>query len=212
MIVIVDYGRGNLFSIGQALWQLGVDYQISSKPEDLTNAKRIIFPGVGAFGDAMTGLQERGLVEPLRAAAQGGIPFLGICVGCQLLLSRGEEFGANDGLNLIPGVVSRLPVPRAEDPDAIRIPNVGWRPLSVQYNAPIVGQIATEDWMYFVHSYAPMVDDPANISATIAVNGQDIPVAICRDNIFGVQFHPEKSGPAGLRVLAHFLEAKMEFI
>jgi glutamine amidotransferase len=191
---------------------LGVTYHISGKPEDLTDAKRIIFPGVGAFGDAMVGLQERGLVEPLRAAAQRGIPFLGICVGCQLLLSRGEEFGPNVGLDLIPGVVSRLPAPRIGDPDAIRIPNVGWRPLSVRCDAPILGQVAPEDWMYFVHSYAPMVDDPANISATIAFNGQDIPVAISRDNIFGVQFHPERSGPSGLRLLAQFLEAKMEFI
>ena len=121
MIFVVDYGRGNLFSIGQALRKLGVSYRISSKPEDLTKAKRIIFPGVGAFGDAMVRLRELGLVEPLRAAAKRGIPFLGICVGCQLLLSRGEEFGPNDGLDLIQGVVSRLPAPRIGDPDAIRI-------------------------------------------------------------------------------------------
>ena len=115
MIVVVDYGRGNLFSIGQALRQLGVEYRISGTPEEIAAADRILFPGVGAFGDAMNGLRERELVDPLRAAAQSGKPFLGICVGCQLLLSRGEEFGAHDGLDLIAGTVSRLPSPRPDE-------------------------------------------------------------------------------------------------
>ncbi|MGE4221358.1 MAG: imidazole glycerol phosphate synthase subunit HisH [Alphaproteobacteria bacterium] len=207
MIVIVDYGRGNLFSIAQALRHLRVDYKVSDKPEDLAAADRILFPGVGAFGDAMQGLRQRGLVEPLRTAALAGKPLLGICVGCQLLLTRGEEFGLHDGLNLIPGTVARLPDPRPDDSDAIRIPNVGWRPLKVRPDAPVLGPLGSEQWMYFVHSYAPMVDNPSDILATIAVNGRDIPVAIGRGNIVGVQFHPEKSGPAGLRVLAHFLQA-----
>jgi len=208
MIVIVDYGRGNLFSIGQALRQLGFEYRISGRPEDLSAADRILFPGVGAFGDAMRGLHDRELVEPLREAARSGKPFLGICVGCQLLLTSGEEFGTHEGLDLIPGTVSRLPPARPDDSDAIRIPNVGWRPLEVLRNTSFLGQLAPNDWMYFVHSYAPMVDDRANVAATIAINGEDVPVAIRRDNIMGVQFHPEKSGPAGLRLLAHFLETE----
>ena len=207
MIVIVDYGRGNLFSIGQALRQLGVEYRISGKPEDLSAADRILFPGVGAFGDAMRGLHDRGLVNPLREAARSGKPFLGICVGCQLLLTKGEEFGTHEGLGLIPGTVSRLPPSRPGDPEAIRISNVGWRRLDVRQDTPILGQLAPKDWMYFVHSFAPMVDDRTDVEATIAINGHDIPVAIRRDNIMGVQFHPEKSGPAGLRLLAHFLKA-----
>lgn len=205
MIVVVDYGRGNLFSLGQALRSLGAPYIISDRPEDLATAERIIFPGVGAFADAMQGLQQRGLVAPLRAAAQSGVPLLGICVGCQLLLTRGEEFGGDDGLDLIPGTVAGLPKPDPSDPDMVRIPNVGWRKLSVTPQAPVLGGVTDDEWMYFVHSYAPMVDDPAHVAATLRVNGADIPAAIARDNIVGVQFHPEKSGPAGLRLLARFL-------
>tara|TARA_Y100001934_G_scaffold187685_1_gene221418 strand:+ start:25 stop:657 length:633 start_codon:yes stop_codon:yes gene_type:complete len=205
LIVIVDYGRGNLFSIGQALRQLGAEYLISDRPEDLAAASHILFPGVGAFGDAMRGLGERGLIEPLRLAARSGKPFLGICVGCQLLLTRGEEFGTHEGLDLVSGTVSRLPSARACDPDAIRVPNVGWRQLEIRCDETFLGQSGSDDWMYFVHSYAPIVDDPADVAATIAINGHDIPVVIRRDNILGVQFHPEKSGPAGLRFLANFI-------
>lgn len=209
MIVVVDYGRGNLFSLGQALRHLGLDHRISDRPEELETASRILFPGVGAFGDAMQGLRDRGLVEPLRAAAASGTPILGICVGCQLLLTRGEEFGEHDGLGLIEGTVRRLPEAQPGDPDGLRIPNVGWRRLDVQPAVPVLAGVGPDDWMYFVHSYAPMVDDPADVAATIRVNGQDVPVAVRRDNIVGVQFHPEKSGPAGLRLLARFMEAEL---
>ena len=208
-VVVVDYGRGNLFSLGQALRKLGTEPVISDDPTALARADRIIFPGVGAFGDAMAGLRQRGLIEPLHAAAPSRTPILGICVGCQLMLTRGEEFGLHDGLDLIPGTVARLPDSQTDDPDGVRIPNVGWRPLDVRKDAPMVGSLRPDDWMYFVHSYAPMVDDENNIAATIHINGTDIPVAIARDNIVGVQFHPEKSGPAGLRLLARFLEAEI---
>lgn len=207
MIAVVDYGRGNLFSLGQALRHLGVAHTVSSDPADLDRAERIIFPGVGAFGDAMEGLRARGLVTPLRAAAERGVPILGICVGCQLLLSRGEEFGLHEGLDLIPGTVSRLPDPWAGDPAAIRIPNVGWRRLDVHPGAPVLGALGPDDMMYFVHSYAPRPDDSAHVSATLRVNGERVPVAVRRGNIVGVQFHPEKSGPAGLRLLGRFVDA-----
>ena len=204
MITVVDYGRGNLFSIGQALRHLGAAFEISSAPEAVAVANRIIFPGVGAFGDAMTGLRERGLVEPLKAAARAGTPILGICVGCQLMLTRGEEFGDYAGLDLIPGTVSRLPAPRSDDAAAIRIPNVGWRRLDRHGDAVVLGAIGPEDMMYFVHSYAPMASDPATIAATIPVNGHAVPVAIEQGALVGVQFHPEKSGPAGLQLLKRF--------
>jgi len=207
MIVVVDYGRGNLFSLGQALRHLGVQYRISDKPQDLLSADRIIFPGVGAFGDAMQGLRERGLVDPLLAAAATGTPVLGICVGCQLLLSRGEEFGDHKGLDLIPGKVSRLPGPVAGDPAAIRIPNVGWRALNVRPGVAALGGLSTGQMMYFVHSYAPRPSNSAHVLATMAVNGEDIPVIIGRDNVIGFQFHPEKSGPAGLALLKAFLDS-----
>lgn len=206
-VLIVDYGRGNLFSLAQALRHLGVKHEVSGDPAKLETATRIVFPGVGAFGDAMRGLVERGLVEPLKAAAANGTRILGICVGCQLLLSEGEEFGVHDGLALIPGTVRRLPAPRPDDPAAIRIPNVGWRQLEIRPGAPVLGVLGKDDLMYFVHSYAPMVAVDAHVSATIRVNREDIPVAVRKDNILGVQFHPEKSGPAGLKLLGRFLEA-----
>jgi glutamine amidotransferase len=154
----------------------------------------------------MKGLAERGLVEPLKHVATRGTPFLGICVGCQVLLSAGEEFGRHDGLGIIPGTVARLPAPREGDPAAIRIPNVGWRHLDVRPGAPVLGALNGADLVYFVHSYAPMADDPANVAATIRVNGADIPVAVHRGNVVGVQFHPEKSGVVGLKLLRRFLE------
>ncbi len=206
-VLIVDYGRGNLFSLARALEHLDAAYQVSGDPEMLELAERVIFPGVGAFGDAMRGLMERGLVEPLKAAAHRGTPILGICVGCQLLLSKGEEFGAHEGLDLIPGTVGRLPDLRPDDPNATRIPNVGWRWLDVRPGATILGALGENDLMYFVHSYAPMAENEEHVSATIPVNGVDIPVAVRRDNVVGVQFHPEKSGPAGLRLLDRFLKA-----
>ena len=120
------------------------------------------------------------------------------------MLTRGEEFGDYAGLDLIPGTVSRLPAPRSDDAAAIRIPNVGWRRLDRHGDAVVLGAIGPEDMMYFVHSYAPMASDPATIAATIPVNGHAVPVAIEQGALVGVQFHPEKSGPAGLRLLKRF--------
>jgi glutamine amidotransferase len=206
MILIVDYGRGNLFSLRQAFLRLGTDPVVSSDPDLLANAERIVFPGVGAFGDAMAGLRERGLVEPLKAAAAAGTPLLGICVGCQLLLSCGEEFGQHEGLGIIPGRVARLPDPVPGDPDATRIPNIGWRPIEITSVSPVLGQLDRGVMMYFLHTYAPRPDNPAHIAATVSINGQRIAAAVARDNILGVQFHPEKSGPAGLVLLRAFLD------
>jgi glutamine amidotransferase len=209
MIAVIDYGRGNLFSIGQALRHLGADFEISSAPEVVAAAERIVFPGVGAFADAMAGLEERDLVDPIKAAARAGTPILGICVGCQLLLSRSEEFGNHAGLDLIPGTVKRLPSSCDGDAAAIRIPNVGWRRLDTRADAPVLGGIGPDDMMYFVHSYAPMASDPSVIAATTTINGEAVPVALEQGALVGVQFHPEKSGPAGLRLLERFVA--MEF-
>ena len=210
MITVIDYGRGNLFSIGQALRHLDAVFEVSAEPEAIAAADRIIFPGVGAFADAMTGLRERGLVAPLKAAAHGGTPILGICVGCQLMLSRSEEFGDHAGLDLIPGTVARLPAPRADDAAGIRIPNVGWRRMDTRADAVVLSAVGADEMMYFVHSYAPMASDPRTVAATIMVNGTTVPVAIEQGALVGVQFHPEKSGPAGLAFLQRYLETKFD--
>ena len=204
-IVVVDYGRGNLFSIGQALSSLGFDYQVSSDPDIVLKAERIVFPGVGAFADAMGGLRERNLVEPIKEAVSAGSPLLGICVGCQLLMSTGEEFGRHKGLDILKGRVARLPEAVDGTPNRIRIPNVGWRQLHPTRQQSLFEDPAGSLFMYFVHSYAPIADDPEQVLATIEVNGTKIPVAVGKENVCGVQFHPEKSGQSGLRFIKRFL-------
>jgi imidazole glycerol-phosphate synthase subunit HisH len=206
VIAVVDYGRGNLFSLGQALAHIGAQFEISADPARVAGADKIVLPGVGAYGDCMENLNRRGLAEPVSDAARRGVPLLGICVGCQILLDAGEEFGLTSGLGLIPGVVRRLPDPDPADPDAIRIPNVGWRPLDIVAREPLFGRTEPGTMMYFVHSFAPVPAQQGDIAATIDFNGTAAAVAIGRNNVHGVQFHPEKSGPAGLAILRRFVE------
>lgn len=204
MIVVVDYGRGNLFSTGQALRHLGVEYDVTADPATVGRARRIVLPGVGAFGDCMEGLRARSLIGPLKSAAADGVPMLGICVGAQVMLDAGEEFGRHEGLGLVPGTVRRLPEGNG-GPDSIRIPNVGWRLLRTRgefFDGTPEGAM-----VYFVHSYAPFVAHGGDIAATIAVNGVDVPVAFRRGNVVGFQFHPEKSGPIGLDLIARFVRS-----
>jgi len=205
VIAVVDYGRGNLFSLGQALRHVGAEFELTDNPTKVDAASKIVLPGVGAFADCMANLHERGLAEPVIAAARRGTPLLGICVGCQILLEQGEEFGIHRGLGLIGGAVRKLPEPRDGDPDPIRIPNVGWRTLSVSPASRLFSRLPPETMMYFVHSYAPEPATASDVSAHIAVNGRDAAAALERGRIYGVQFHPEKSGPAGLALLAAFV-------
>lgn len=205
MIAVVDYGRGNLFSLGQALRHLGAAFEMTGEVAHILAAERVILPGVGAFGDAMAGLKARGLIAPLREVAERGTPLLGICVGMQMLADESEEFGVHEGLGLIPGTVRRLPE-GGEKAGAVRIPNVGWRALRPVPGDPFLGDLGEGAMVYFVHSYAPVPHDPGHVTATIAVNGADIAAVIRRDNVVGYQFHPEKSGPMGLALLERFLE------
>lgn len=202
MIVVVDYGRGNLFSLNQALGHHGIEHCVSGEVEDIQNAHAIILPGVGAFGDAMDTLHQKKLVQPLQRAAEMGTPLMGICLGMQLLFDSSDEFGSHKGLGLIAGTVTRLPT--SEKQDAIRIPNVGWRKLHTNQQNRFGSMLHDNTMMYFVHSYAANPENPAHIAATIPVNGHDVTVSVNKDNIFGCQFHPEKSGPEGLEILRIF--------
>ena len=204
MLVVVDYGRGNLFSIEHALRSVDAKPVVSGDPETLRQASRIVFPGVGSFADAMDGLRSRELVEPLLGAIDNGVPLLGICVGCQLLLSVGEEFGEHPGLNVIPGRVRRLPATDGSE-TSVRIPNVGWRSVRVETDVPVVGEVQPTEAMYFVHSFAPYPANDANVAATCHINNKHVPVAVHDRSVLGVQFHPEKSGNAGLALLRRFL-------
>lgn len=205
MIAVVDYGRGNLFSIGNALRHLEIPFMIAQHPEQILSAERILLPGVGAFGDAMQGLASRQLVEPLTKAARRGVPLLGICLGMQLLAETSDEFGGHTGLSLIPGHVTRLATGNSEESE--RVPNIGWRNL----NFRVPGQPPFESLgdrrpaAYFLHSYGFFPADASDVVATVSFNNTTPAAIVRRGTIMGYQFHPEKSGTDGLELLKAFM-------
>ncbi|MCH8980015.1 MAG: imidazole glycerol phosphate synthase subunit HisH [Armatimonadetes bacterium] len=195
MTVVLDYGMGNLRSVQKAVEFLGHECRVQS---DLRAADRIILPGVGAFGAAMERLGP--CLADLKAAAAGGTPLLGICLGQQLLFQRSLEHGEHAGLGLLPGAVRPLrPSP------GLKVPNIGWRPIHVLNDCPLLNGIGQRDQMYFVHSMYADTSDPSDVVATSS-HGQEFAAAVRRDNVMGIQFHSEKSGKVGLRVLRNFLE------
>jgi len=201
MIAIIDYGVGNLFSLARSLDYLGLNSCVTRDADTIRSAERIILPGVGAFGDAVRKLEETGLVELLKAEAAGGKPLLGICLGMQMLLEKSFEFGEWKGLGLIPGSIC----PLAEDlPADKKVPHIGWNSLTFPQSSPLFKYSREGDYVYFVHSFYGK--DCAE--HTIALTDYGIPVtaAVQRGNVFGAQFHPEKSGEAGLRILKAFSE------
>lgn len=200
--MVVDYGRGNIFGLSRALENLDIPYAVSQSPEDVAGASRIILPGVGAFADTMTELRRRGLIQPIIEAARQGTPMLGICVGFQVMFDVGEEFGEQRGLGLLPGRVVRMP--EGNGKFGWRVPNVGWRPLNVKRPNAIIPPIPPTDMVYFVHSYSASVLDSDNVIATMSFGGAEIVAAIQQKQLFGVQFHPERSGLVGLDMLRRF--------
>ncbi len=202
--VVIDHGRANLFSLCHALAHLGVPFTVSAEPGGIAAAARLFLPGVGAFGDVMKGLRERGLVAPLMDAIGRRVPTLGICVGMQILSEGSEEFGRHPGLGVLEGEVRRLPdLPPGER--GIRVPNVGWRTLRPRAGDPVLGDLAPETMTYFVHSYAFEPARASDIAATIDFNGRDVAAVVRRGSVMGFQFHPEKSGPAGLALIRRFM-------
>lgn len=205
-VTVVDYGRGgNILSLVSALHAVGASVFVSNDPDQIRGAERLILPGVGAFGAAMCALRTLELDSALIDAVRIGTPLLGICVGCQVLLDVGEEFGEHSGLSLIPGRVRSLPLGRLDNVTPVRVPHVGWRCLEVFSYDPIVGWCGSDDMVYFVHSFAPHPINPDDAIAHVLINGVHIPVALRRGSVVGLQFHPEKSGPTGLSILSRFL-------
>jgi glutamine amidotransferase len=202
MITIVDYKAGNLTSVRRALDHQGIENQVSADADVVRRAERLIFPGVGHAGAAMNVLKERGLDSALKEAFYNGTPILGICIGCQIILTHSEE-GDTDGLNLLPGICVRF---QLDDP-ALKIPHMGWNAVSVGQAHPVLDHLRPGDEFYFVHSYFPAPENPANIYAS-SEHGGSFPAAIGLDNLFAVQFHTEKSGPVGLKVLQNFANWK----
>ena len=203
MIAIVDYGVGNLFSLASSFAAIGREVTVTSDPADLKQAERIILPGVGAFGDAARKLFSSGLAEPLIAEADAGKPVLGICLGMQLLFSVSYEFGEHKGLGLIPGSVRPI---REVIPEGLKIPQMGWNSLHFTNPSGIFARSHEGDYVYFVHSYSAFCDE-AYITATTNY-GADLTAAVQKGSVYGVQFHPEKSGNVGLDMLRAFCEVQ----
>jgi glutamine amidotransferase len=202
MIGIVDYGLGNLASVAGAVEKLGFEPVVSADPAELSRAEKLILPGVGAFGDGMRNLWERGLIEPLtHFVIEGHRPVLGICLGFQLLAEESEEFGRHAGLGWLPARVRRI----AADEYDLPLPHIGWNELSFRHASVMFDGIDDNTLFYFVHSYVIEGCNPVIVTGACKY-GETFPAAIQAGNIYGTQFHPEKSQRAGLQVLGNFLE------
>lgn len=202
MIAIIDYGVGNLFSLSSSLKSLGLEAEVSRDPEVLRKAERIILPGVGAFADAKQKLDDTGLVPVLREEAEKK-PLLGICLGMQLLFDRSFEYGEHPGLGLIPGEVAFLKED-LRDP-ALKVPHMGWNSLQILRDDPLFRYIRSGEYVYYVHSYYARNCTPDTLAVS-DYGGVSVTGVVRRGNVWGTQFHPEKSGDTGLRLLRAFSE------
>lgn len=207
MIAIVDYGMGNLRSVQKGFEKVGSDAVVTSDPKVLLDADRVVLPGVGAFRDCIRNLEEGGFIEPILKVIQDGKPFLGICLGMQLLLTESEEFGLHKGLNVIPGRVLRFPEGMQEADEELKVPHMGWNQLNVQRQSPLLEGIDGGTNVYFVHSYYVKPEDESVVATTTSY-GIDFCSSIWRDNIVAAQFHPEKSQDKGLAMLKNFAQMK----
>ncbi|MEO5353802.1 MAG: imidazole glycerol phosphate synthase subunit HisH [Magnetococcus sp. XQGC-1] len=208
MIVVVDYGSGNLRSVAKALESVGGQVRVSRDEAEIAQASHLVLPGVGAFADCHRNLTESRLLAPMLAHIQAGRPFLGICVGMQLLFSEGHEFGVHPGLDLIPGQVVGFSKEMVDPEDAgrhLKVPHMGWNPVHQVRPHPLWQDIPEGAHFYFVHSFHA---SPAEAAAIVGESRYGIPfaAAVARDNMFATQFHPEKSQRHGLRLLHHFVE------
>lgn len=200
MIAIIDYGAGNLFSVKNALDFLGVQAEFTCDKDFIKNADKIILPGVGAFPSAMKKLNDTGLVETLKEEASKK-PFLGICLGMQMLFEKAYEFEETEGLGLIEGKVDKIVVD-----SSLNIPHMGWNKLEKQNDCKLLEGIGKDEYVYFVHSYRAFCTEK-NLAAYCEY-GDKIPALVFKDNVYGAQFHPEKSGATGLRILKNFSDLK----
>lgn len=203
MIAVIDYGMGNLHSVSKALERLGYSYQVTDDPQVILSAQRLILPGVGAFADAIARLQQTGLTAVLREAIARDKPLLGICLGMQLLFDSSEEGGYHRGLGFLRGRVHRLPV--RVNGEKYKVPHMGWNRLHLQQADHLLVKGITGGYTYFVHSYYVAEMDERQLIA-YADYGRLVPAIVGEGNVFGMQFHPEKSGATGMKLLQHFCE------
>jgi glutamine amidotransferase len=199
-IAVIDYEMGNLRSVQKALERVGADAVVTRDPDVIMGAAAAVLPGVGAFGACMDNLQRHGLVEPVKIFAASGRPFLGICVGMQILFEESEEYGPVRGLGILPGKIVRF----APDPEGKRkVPQMGWNALTIRKRAPHLTGVKDGAQVYFVHSYYPVPADES-VVATTTEYGPTFASSVWADNVFATQFHPEKSQAVGLTILANF--------
>lgn len=203
MIAIIDYGVGNLFSLKSSFASIGAEVMVTNKKEDIENADSIILPGVGAFEDAAKKLRATGLVEVIREQVNKGKPLMGICLGMQMLFDKSYEYGEHEGLGLIKGNVKSI---SEVIPADYKVPHIGWNALNFKKESPLFKYIKNGDYVYFVHSFYAADCDEA-VSAT-SEYGAELTACVEDKNVFGCQFHPEKSGSVGLNILRAFAEMK----
>ncbi|MEO8612236.1 MAG: imidazole glycerol phosphate synthase subunit HisH [Chloroflexota bacterium] len=201
MLAVIDYGAGNLRSVLHALNHLEVEsVRLVQDAHDLKGADKIILPGVGAFGAGMQKLREQDLIQPIRDAVFAGTPYLGICLGMQFLFERSDEMGDHEGLGILPGYVTRIP-----DNLGLKVPHMGWNNLQIHKPSPLLNDLKPDSYAYFVHSYYCVPTDQSDVVATVDY-GIPLTTVIQRDNIYGIQCHPEKSQRVGLQILTNFLK------
>ncbi len=199
MVAVIDYDAGNIKSVEKALAALGEDVVVTRKREEILAADHVVLPGVGAFGDAMKKLRGYHLVDVIREVADCGTPFLGICLGLQLLFESSEESAGVEGLGILPGKILRLP-----DDRGLKIPHIGWNSLAYPNRGRLFAGIPEQSYVYFVHSYYLRADEPQIVTATTEY-GALIHASVERGNVFACQFHPEKSSDVGMKILTNFL-------
>jgi len=200
MIALIDYGMGNLRSVAKALEHVGADVEVTADAQAIASADGVVLPGVGAFGRCMENLEKAGLCGVVRDAAASGRPFLGVCVGMQILFEESDEFGRVDGLGILPGRVRRFEL---DDP-ALKVPHMGWNTIDITRRPPLLRGVADGSYLYFVHSYYVETPEGEEIVATTTEYGIEFVSSVWRGRVFATQFHPEKSQGVGLRIYDNF--------
>lgn len=206
--VIIDYGLCNLLSVYNALRYLGLESKVTSHPEDFKEADCAILPGVGAFADGMAGLMHFGLIEPIYDFIKTGKSFLGICLGMELFMSKSYEFGQHEGLSLIPGEVLPFQTQQEDDEYVVKVPHIGWNSLhqnGANWDGTPLAELPNKSEMYFVHSFFVQPEDQKNVLAVTKYGETSFCSVVHKDNIYGCQFHPEKSSDLGLKILNNFI-------
>ncbi|MFG6365984.1 imidazole glycerol phosphate synthase subunit HisH [Schaedlerella sp.] len=199
MIAIIDYDAGNIKSVEKALLLLGEEVKITDDAQEILSADKVVLPGVGAFGDAMGNLERRGLVPVIRDTVEKGTPFLGICLGLQLLFERSDEAPGVAGLGILPGEILRIP-----SKEGLKIPHMGWNSLRLEHGGRLFDQVSEQSYVYFVHSYYLKAGEEEIVKASTEY-GVHIHASVEKGNVFACQFHPEKSSEVGLRILSNFV-------